>query len=236
MSNEVRGVDVLIKRNGTAIAGQRDATLSMQGDKIDTSVKTNAGWKTTLQGLKEWSITLDCVNYFGADAEGQRALKAAFLAGENVDVVAAIGQEEVYLGEASISGLDISGALSDVSMNSFTLDGAGPLSYEFAPEFSSVAVSGANKIITLTFDQTVLNNLGDVAALKAAITFASNGTTYAALASADSVAVTTGKVVVTFDSAITGSSNTLKIAGSSLKTTNGAIQTQAVTTTAFAAA
>lgn len=233
---EVRGVDVLIKLNGTAIAGQRDATLSMQGDKIDTTVKTNNGWKSALQGLKEWSISLECVNYYGENAAGQRALKQAFLDAVNVDVVAAVGDEEVFLGEASITGLDISGALTDVSMNSFTLEGAGALSYEFAPEFVSATVSGLDKIITLAFDNDVLNNLADVPALKAAITFASDGTTFAALGASDTVAVTAGDVVVTMDSAITGSTNKLKIAGSSLKTTNGAIQTQVITTSAFAAA
>ena len=45
---EIRGVDVLLKKDGTVIAGQRDLTLSIKADKIDTSTKTNAGWKTSL--------------------------------------------------------------------------------------------------------------------------------------------------------------------------------------------
>ena len=236
MSNEVRGVDVLIKHNGVAVAGQRDCTISIKGDKIDTTTKTNAGYKTSLQGLKEWSISIDHVNYIGEDAEGQRALKKAFLDGDNVDIVAAVGEEEVYTGEASISGLDISGAQADVSTSAFTLEGAGALSYEFAPEFSSVAVSGVNTVATITLSETVLNNLEDTAALKTATTFASDGTTFAALGASDTIVVTDGEVIVTFDSAFTGSANVLKIDGSSLKTTNGAIQTQAITTSAFAAA
>jgi TP901-1 family phage major tail protein len=236
MANELKGVDVLIKKDGVAIAGQRDATLNIQGDKIDTSTKTNQGWKTSLQGLKEWSISLDAVNYIGADAVGQRALRKAFLDGQNVDVVFAMGEEEVYIGEAAITGLDLSGQMSDVSTSSFTLDGAGPLDYEYAPAVASVAVSGSNKVATITFTEEIASNVADAPALKAAVTFASNGTTFAALAVADTVAVTSGKLVVTFDSAFAGSANKLKVAARTLKSTNGAIQTIEQITGAFAAA
>jgi len=236
MANELKGVDVLIKKDGVAIAGQRDATLNIQGDKIDTSTKTNQGWKTSLQGLKEWSISLDAVNYIGADAVGQRALRKAFLDGQNVDVVFAMGEEEVYIGEAAITGLDLSGQMSDVSTSSFTLDGAGPLDYEYAPAVASVAVSGSNKVATITFTEEIASNVADAPALKAAVAFASNGTTFAALAVADTVAVTSGKLVVTFDSAFAGSANKLKVAARTLKSTNGAIQTIEQITGAFAAA
>lgn len=236
MSNEIRGVDVLILKDGVAIAGQRDATLSIKGDKIDTSTKTNAGWKTALAGLKEWSISLDCVNYGGATAAGQRTVRRACLESENVTVVFAVGEEEVYTGAASVAGLDLSGPMSDVSMSSFTLEGATALAFEYAPEFESLAVSGTNKIATITLTETVLSNAVDAPALKAAITFASNGTTFAALAGTDAVEVTAGKLVVTFNAAFTGSANKLKIAARALKSTNGAIQTVEQTTAAFAAA
>lgn len=225
MSNEIRGVDVLIKKDGTAIAGQRDATLSIKGDKIDTSTKTNEGWKTALAGLKEWSISLEAVNYYGVGAAGQRALREAFLDGDNVDIVFALGEEEVYVGEASITGLDLSGPMSDVSMSSFTLDGAGALTYEYAPEIVSAAVTGTDKIVTVTMSETVLSNAADETALKTGVTLATNGTTFAALGETDSVAVTGGKLVVTFNAPLTGLTNKIKIAANILKSTNGAIQT-----------
>lgn len=233
MASEIRGVDVLIKKDGVAIAGQRDATLSIKGDKIDTSTKTNAGWKTALTGLKEWSISLEAVNYFGAAAAGQRALREAFLDGDNVDIVFALGDEEVYVGEASITGLDISGPMSDVSMSSFTLDGAGALDVEYAPELVSAAVTGTDKIVTITMSETVLSNAADATALKAGVTIATDGSTFAALGASDSVAVTDGKLVVTFNAALTGATNKIKIAADLLKSTNGAIQTTEQTTAAL---
>ncbi len=155
--------------------------------------------------------------------------------GDEVQVVAAAGSEEVYVGPATILGLDISGPMSDKSMSSFTLNGSDEWDYEYAPTVSSVAVSGTNTIATVTLSETVLSNAADAAALKAGITFAADGTTFAALAEGDSVAVTDGKLVVTFAAAFTGSANKLKIAAEILKTTNGAIHTEALETAAFAA-
>ncbi len=236
MANEVRGVDVLLKKDGTIIAGQRELTLSIKADKIDTSVKTNAGWKTSLAGLKEWSVSLDCVTYFGDQAAGQRAIRQAAVEGKNIDVVVAVGEEEVYAGKASISGLDISGPMSDVSMSSFSLEGASALSCEFSPEYVSAAIDVTKKVVTLTFDATVLSNAADSEALKAAVKVATDGTTYAALGASDTVAVADGKLVVTFNAALTTETNKIKVAARTLKTTNGAIQTVEQTTGAISAA
>ncbi len=233
MSSEIRGVDVLLKKDGTVIAGQRDLSLSIKADKMDTSVKTNDGWKTSLAGLREWSVSLDCVTYFGDDGSSQREIRQAAVEGTNIDVVIAVGDEEVYAGEAAITGLDINGPMSDVSMSSFSLEGASALSCEYAPEYESHTLTGEDKIVTITFSETVLNNLADLPALKSATTFASNGTTFAALGESDTVAVTDGKLVVTFNAALTTATNKIKVAANSLKSTNGAIQTAAQTTDAI---
>lgn len=233
---EIRGVDVLIMKDGAAIAGQRDCSLNIAGDEIDTSVKTNEGWKTSLTGLKSWSMTLDCVNYEGDGVVGQRAIRQAAINNTTLEVVFALGDEEVYLGEVSITGLDLSGPMTDVSTSSFTMNGASQLKAEFAPEVVSVAVSGTNKVATITFSETVVSNAVDATALKAGVTFTSSGTTFSALVSGDDVAVAEGKLVVTFDTAFTGATNKLKIAASLLKSENGAIQTQEQETADFSAA
>lgn len=236
MAKEIRGADVLIKVGGVAVAGQRDCTLSMNGDEIDTTTKTNEGWKTFLQGLKDWSMDLDFVNYFGEPAESQKVLKRAFLNGQTIQAVMTFGTEEVYSGEAAITSMNLSGQMSDVSTASLTIKGASALDCEFAPALSNTAISGSNKIVTMAFTTAIQNNLTDAAALKAAITFASNGTTFSALGGSDTVTIDNDKLIVTFNSAITGSSNKIKIAADTLKTANGAIQGTAITTPAIAAA
>ncbi len=124
---EIRGADVLISVGETAVAGQRDCTLSMNGDEIDTTVKTNQGWKTSLQGLKDWTMDLDFVNYLGESAASQKTLKNAFMNGTTVNVSMTFGTDDIYSGEAAITSMSLSGQMSDVSTASLTLKGAGAL-------------------------------------------------------------------------------------------------------------
>lgn len=128
---EIRGADVLLKIGDTAVAGQRDCTLSMNGDSIDTTTKTNNGWKTSLQGLKSWQMTMECVNYLGDAATSQISLKQAFMNGTNIQVSMHFGTGEVYSGEASITSLEMSGTMDDVSIASLTLEGASALTATF---------------------------------------------------------------------------------------------------------
>lgn len=228
MAKELRGADVLLKVDGVAVAGQRDCSLSMQGSDIDTTTKTNGGWKTSLQGLKEWSMTMDAVNYYGEAAAGQRALKRAFIASQNIQVIMAFGDEEVYMGEASITGLDMSGSMEDVSTSSITIKGASALQCEFAPIFVSASLDSTDKIATLAFDGNLADNTDG--ALKAAVTFAADGETFAALGTSDTVAIDGKNLVVTFSTALTGSTNVIKVAAKTFKTANGAIQSAVVTT------
>lgn len=233
---EVRGADVLLKIDGVAVAGQRDCNLSMNGDSIDTTTKTNAGWKTSLQGLKSWQMTMDCVNYIGDAAAGQKQLKQAFLNGTNIEVAMCFGTEEIYSGEASITSLEQDGPMDDVSTASLTLEGASALVAEFAPSLSSTSIDNTKKIVTMAFTTNIVSNVVDTAALKAAVTFASDGTTFSALGGSDTVAISGSNLVVTFNSALTGTTNKIKVATGTLKTSTGAVQSAPIVTPAISAA
>lgn len=104
-----------------------------------------------------------------------------------------------------------------------------------APVYQSAALNAANTVATLTFDEAPLNNLADLAALKAAVTFAADGTTFSALAGGDAVAIFGSTVTVTFATPLTGSTNKIKIAANSLKDDHGNVLASAVTTGALAA-
>ena len=62
----------------TLLGGQRSGDLSRQADEIDASSKTTDGWKSTIPGLKNWSLDLESV-YLAGDA-GAKFLEAAFMA------------------------------------------------------------------------------------------------------------------------------------------------------------
>lgn len=108
------------------------------------------------------------------------------------------------------------------------------------PVYQSAAINGTNKVVTLTFSENLLANVPD---LKSAVTFAANGTNFAPLGAGDSVAINENTLVVTFNTALTGSSNKIKVAANSLKdvsgnvlsavTTTGAIETFDITAPAY---
>ena len=48
----------------TLIGGQRSGTLNRSAESLDASHKTSGGWKSTVAGLREWSIDLESVRFF----------------------------------------------------------------------------------------------------------------------------------------------------------------------------
>ncbi|MDR3601433.1 MAG: fibronectin type III domain-containing protein [Desulfosporosinus sp.] len=98
------------------------------------------------------------------------------------------------------------------------------------PTFQNVSLDPTNKIVTFVFDRSLISNVAD---LKSAIKFATNGTTFNALGASDTVAISSTdakQLVVTFNSPLTGANNKLQIAANSLKDADGNVQTSVVTT------
>ena len=50
---EIKGVDVLIKIGSQVIGGQRNATIEMSAETIDTTTKSSGGWYLTQFHSKE---------------------------------------------------------------------------------------------------------------------------------------------------------------------------------------
>jgi hypothetical protein len=89
--------------------------------------------------------------------------------------------------------------------------------------------------VTIEFKEEVINNLADAAALKAAITFAADGSTFTALGNNDAVEITVAdkKVLkVTFDTALSTATNKIKIAAGALKDAAGNVNVE-ITTSAI---
>lgn len=53
----------------TLLGGQRSGDLNREADEIDASHKTSGGWKSTLLGLRSWSIDLETVYLAGDTGE-----------------------------------------------------------------------------------------------------------------------------------------------------------------------
>ena len=110
----------------TLLGGQRSGDLNREADEIDASHKTSGGWKSTLPGLRSWSIDLETV-YLAGDT-GAKFLEAAFLAGKQVHVKFEYPDKSFVTGWGSITACSLSTPHDDVATLKGTISGDGPLS------------------------------------------------------------------------------------------------------------
>lgn len=110
----------------TLLGGQRSGDLNREADEIDASHKTSGGWKSTLPGLRSWSIDLETV-YLAGDT-GAKFLEAAFLAGKQVHVKFEYPDKSFVTGWGSITECSLSTLHDDVATLKGTISGDGPLS------------------------------------------------------------------------------------------------------------
>jgi predicted secreted protein len=233
-TTKILGNAVLLKMDGTLLGAQRNASLDISSSEIDVSDKTSGGWDVFLVGNRSWEMSCEAIAVAGDEI--QDAIITKTMEGETIQIIFEHGSAAVYSGSAVITSCSLSGDKGDVSTASFSLKGASALSKSSIPVFSSQLVSDANTVNTITFNAKVANNLVSDAALKAAIYFAADGETFVGLQTEDTVEIVSGKLVITFDTAFTGSLNRLKIAAGSLKVVDGTISNNEIITRAFAAA
>ena len=110
----------------TLLGGQRSGDLNREADEIDASHKTSGGWKSTLPGLRSWSIDLETV-YLAGDT-GAKFLEAAFLAGKQVHVKFEYPDKSFVTGWGSITECSLSTPHDDVATLKGTISGDGRLS------------------------------------------------------------------------------------------------------------
>lgn len=110
----------------TLVGGQRSGDLSRKADEIDASDKTSSGWKTSIPGLRSWSLDLESV-YLAGD-EGAGFLEAAFLNGKQVHIKFEYPDKSFVTGWATLTECSLSTPHDDVATLKGTLSGAGPLS------------------------------------------------------------------------------------------------------------
>ncbi|KRF09615.1 hypothetical protein ASG89_15470 [Paenibacillus sp. Soil766] len=112
------------------------------------------------------------------------------------------------------------GALKD-AMGNATAETTIALQYDAAaPVLSSSEIGNLNKLVTLEFDEDVINSLADAAALKAAVTISKADGSYVPLAAGDTVTLSARQLVLTLGQAIPDGTN-IRIAAGTLKDAAG---------------
>lgn len=146
----IKGADVLLYYGNELLAGQRNTTVEITADTIDTSSKDNGGWKTALAGLREWSATLDAIELGGNEGKQQALLMKAMLSGNPISVKVVVPGKFVLSGYAAITSKSVSGEYTDVSLGSYELKGADAPDIYYVPFTDGMTAKGTAITITLT--------------------------------------------------------------------------------------
>ena len=121
----IKGLDVLIKVGSTVVGGQRNASLEMSAETIDTTVKSTGGWAAKIPGIKSWTSSCDGV-YFLDDA-GLQAAQAAFMNGTEVKLDFSNSSGLAYSGQAVITSMAVEAGQEDIVSYTISFEGTGAL-------------------------------------------------------------------------------------------------------------
>ena len=121
----IKGLDVLIKVGSTVVGGQRNASLEMSAETIDTTVKTTGGWASKITGIKSWTSSCDGV-YFVDDA-GLEAAQTAFMNGTAVSLEFSNSNGLSYSGQAVITSMAVEAGQEDIVSYTISFEGTGAL-------------------------------------------------------------------------------------------------------------
>ena len=124
----IKGLDVLIKVGSTVVGGQRNASLEMSAETIDTTVKTTGGWASKITGIKSWTSSCDGV-YFVDDA-GLEAAQTAFMNGTAVSLEFSNSNGLSYSGQAVITSMSVEAGQEDIVSYTISFEGTGALTAE----------------------------------------------------------------------------------------------------------
>ena len=124
----IKGLDVLIKVGSQVVGGQRNASLEMSAETIDTTVKTTGGWAAKIPGIKSWTSSCDGV-YFVDDA-GLEAAQTAFMNGTAVSLEFSNSSGLSYSGQAVITSMSVEAGQEDIVSYTISFEGTGALTAE----------------------------------------------------------------------------------------------------------
>ena len=121
----IKGLDVLIKVGSQVVGGQRNASLEMSAETIDTTVKSTGGWASKIPGIKSWTSSCDGI-YFLDDA-GLEAAQTAFMNGTAVSLEFSNSNGLTYSGQAVITSMSVEAGQEDIVSYTISFEGTGAL-------------------------------------------------------------------------------------------------------------
>ena len=120
----IHGRNLIIKVNGTAIAGARSCAINISGEEIEVANTTKDNWRVFITGREEWSVT--CNHLLPASGTPLRSSK------NMVNTTVTIRMEsgrygDVLTGQAIVKSWRTTGTLGNLAQGTFSFRGSGPL-------------------------------------------------------------------------------------------------------------
>ena len=120
----IHGRNLIIKVNGTAIAGARSCDINISGEEIEVANTTKDKWRVFITGREEWSVT--CNHLLPASGTPLRSSKD--MVNTTVTIMMESGRYgDVLTGQAIVKSWRTTGTLGNLAQGTFSFRGSGPL-------------------------------------------------------------------------------------------------------------
>ena len=121
----IHGRNLIIKVNGTAIAGARSCDINISGEEIEVATVTKGKWREFITGREEWSVTCNHL----LPASGTPLRSSADMVNTTVTIRMESGRYgDVLTGKAIVKSWRTTGTLGNLAQGTFSFRGSGPLS------------------------------------------------------------------------------------------------------------
>lgn len=121
----IHGRKLIIKVNGTAIAGARSCDINISGEEIEVANTTKDKWRVFITGREEWSVTCNHL----LPASGTPLRSSAAMVNTTVTIRMESGRSgDVLEGQAIVKSWRATGTLGNLAQGTFSFRGSGPLS------------------------------------------------------------------------------------------------------------
>lgn len=120
----VLGHNLIIKVNGTAIAGAKSCEINIQGEDIEVASATQQQWREFMSGRKMWTVS--CSHLIPATGTPMRSNAAMVNTRVTLSLQTDL-ENDTLSGQAIVKQWSATGAVGALAKGSFSFQGTGPL-------------------------------------------------------------------------------------------------------------
>ena len=121
----IHGRKLIIKANGTAIAGAKSCDIAINGEEIEIASATQNTWREFINGREDWTVTCGHL----VPASGTPLRTRAAMVNTFVTLTIETGIDgDTLTGRALVKSWRVTGTVGNLAQGTFSFRGSGPLS------------------------------------------------------------------------------------------------------------